>query len=112
MPPWRPGRRKPPADPADGRRRRPPPGASDEDRRSGGPGRQLRQQAQNCLAGQSDLQSKTGGISDRITRCKEQQAALAAERQGAESRLADLRQLMTDLDGDCRSQEEDLPAAA
>ena len=68
--------------------------------------RQLRQQAQNCLAGQSDLQSKTGGISDRITRCKEQQAALAAERQGAESRLADLRQLMTDLDGDCRSRED------
>ena len=68
--------------------------------------RQLRQQAQDCLAGQSDLQSKTGGISDRITRCKEQQAALAAERQGAESRLADLRQLMTDLDGDCRSRED------
>ena len=65
-----------------------------------------RQQAQDCLAGQSDLQSKTGGISDRITRCKEQQAALAAERQGAESRLADLRQLMTDLDGDCRSRED------
>ena len=68
--------------------------------------RQLRQQAQNCLAGQSELQTKTGGISDRIARRKEQQAALAAERQGAESRLADLRQLMTDLDGDCRSRED------
>ena len=68
--------------------------------------RQLRQQAQDCLAGQSDLQSKTGGISDRITRCKEQQAALAAERQGAQSRLEDLRQLMEDLAGDCRSRED------
>ena len=43
---------------------------------------------QNCLAGQSDLQSKTGGISDRITRCKEQQAALAAERQDVYKRQA------------------------
>ena len=68
--------------------------------------RQLRQQAQDCLAGQSDLQSKTGGISDRITRCKEQQAALAAERQGAQSRLEDLRQLMEDLAGDCRGRED------
>ena len=67
---------------------------------------QLRQQAQERLAGQSELQTKTGGISDEIARRKEQQAALAAERQGAQSRLEDLRQLMEDLAGDCRGRED------
>ena len=52
------------------------------------------------------MQTKTGGISDEIARRKEQQAALAAERQGAQSRLEDLRQLMEDLAGDCRGRED------
>ena len=71
--------------------------AEQEIRRQEDRASQLRQQAQERLAGQSELQTKTGGISDEIARRKEQQAALAAERQGAQSRLEDLRQLMEDL---------------
>ena len=80
--------------------------AEQEIRRQEDRAAQLRQQAQERLAGQSELQTKTGGISDEIARRKEQQAALAAERQGAQSRLEDLRQLMEDLAGDCRGRED------
>ena len=80
--------------------------AEQEIRRQEDRASQLRQQAQERLAGQSELQTKTGGISDEIARRKEQQAALAAERQGAQSRLEDLRQLMEDLAGDCRGRED------
>ena len=79
--------------------------AEQEIRRQEDRAAQLRQQAQERLAGQSELQTKTGGISDEIARRKEQ-PALAAERQGAQSRLEDLRQLMEDLAGDCRGRED------
>ena len=62
-------------------------------------------QAEEILAGQSELLAQSGALTEEITARKTDLAALGAERESVLHRAADLRQLAADLTGD-RSQKE------
>ena len=66
-----------------------------------------RAKAEEALAGQSDLLVRSGELSEEITGKKSDLARLAAEKDSAANRAADLRALAKDLTGD-RSQKEQI----
>ncbi len=69
---------------------------------------QYRQQAAQVLSGQSELLAQSNALTERITARKEELAALAAERDAALQRAADLRRLAAELTGNRERKEETL----
>ena len=63
-------------------------------------------QAEELLAGQSELLAQSGALTEEITGRKTELAGLAAEREAAVRRAADLRQLAADLTGDSTQKEQ------
>ena len=64
-----------------------------------------RAEAEHILSGQSELLAQSGQLSETISTHKAELAGLAASREGARNRAADLRQLAAELSGD-RAQKE------
>ena len=69
-------------------------------------------EAAEAFAGQSELLSRSGTLSERITAEREACAALTAERDAAANRAADLRKLSEELSGGAEQKEAALRAYA
>ena len=66
---------------------------------------EFHRQAEELLAGQSELLAQSGALTEQITEKKSDLASCAAQREAGARHAADLRQLAADLTGD-RSQKE------
>ena len=68
----------------------------------------LRAEADEKLSGQSELLERSGKLTEAVSRCKQEQAALAAEREATERALADTRRLQENLQGDQTTRQNRL----
>ncbi|MBE6939861.1 MAG: chromosome segregation protein SMC [Ruminococcaceae bacterium] len=66
----------------------------------------LQEQLQQQQEGQTDLQNRSGELAEQMTRKREAQAALAAEKESALRSLQDLEAMQTDMRNDHTDREE------